>query len=109
MRECIAMIQTSYVETYSLALVEAQAAGIPAIISYAGAMPELAEDRKSGLFFSPGDYMSCAARMIELIENKDLALSISRESLAIVKERNNDQAVVKTQIKIYETILKNKS
>lgn len=109
MKQCIAMLQTSYVESYSLALVEAQAAGIPAIISYAGAMPELAEDRKSGLFFSPGDYMSCAARMIELIKNKDLALSISRESLAIVKERNNDQAVVKTQIKIYETILKNKS
>ncbi len=108
MKKCIAMVQTSYVESYSLALVEAQAAGVPAIISYAGAMPELAENRKSGLFFSPGDYMSCAARMIELIENKELALAISRESLSLVKERNNDQAVVETQIRIYETILADK-
>ncbi len=108
MKKCIAMVQTSYVESYSLALVEAQATGVPAIISYAGAMPELAENRKSGLFFSPGDYMSCAARMIELIENKEMALAISRESLSLVKERNNDQAVVETQIRIYETILADK-
>ena len=52
--------------------------------------------------------MSCAARMIELIENKELALAISRESLSLVKERNNDQAVVETQIRIYETILADK-
>lgn len=105
MQKCIAMIQTSYVESYSLALVEAQAAGVPAIISYAGAMPELAEDRKSGLFFSPGDYISCANRMIELIENKELALSLSNEGFSSAQKRNNDQIVLSTQIQIYKSIL----
>ena len=66
MHKCIGMIQTSYVESYSLAVAEAQAVGVPSIISYAGAMPELAENNISGIFFSPGDYVSCASKMIEL-------------------------------------------
>ena len=100
------MIQTSYVESYSLALVEAQAVGVPAIISYAGAMPELAENRKSGLFFSPGDYISCASHMIELIENKNLALSLSREEQSTAQKRNNNESVLEIQLQIYKTILK---
>lgn len=106
MQKCIAMIQTSYVESYSLALVEAQAVGVPAIISYAGAMPELAENRKSGLFFSPGDYISCASHMIELIENKNLALSLSREEQSTAQKRNNNESVLEIQLQIYKTILK---
>ena len=106
MQKCIAMIQTSYVESYSLALVEAQAAGVPAIISYAGAMPELAEDKKSGLFFSPGDYISCASHMIELIENKELALHLSHEGQLTAQKRNNNDFVSNIQIQIYKTILK---
>lgn len=105
MHKCIGMIQTSYVESYSLALAEAQAVGIPSIISFAGAMPELATDRESGLFYSPGDYRSCASRMIELIEDNELAKHISECSYKLAHQRNNDDYVLKAQLEIYQQIL----
>ena len=104
MHQCIGMVQTSYVESYSLAVAEAQAVGVPSIVSYAGAMPELAVDREEALFFSPGDYVSCAARMIELIENKDLANHLSDNSFNLVRERNGDDVVLATQLRIYNEI-----
>ena len=105
MYKCIGMVQTSYVESYSLAVAEAQAVGVPSIISYAGAMPELAEHYKSGIYFSPGDYVSCANKMIELIENRQLAESISNEAYRLAKERNNDSIVVSTQLHIYDKVI----
>ena len=108
MHKCIGMVQTSYVESYSLAVAEAQAVGVPSIISYAGAMPELAENNISGMFFSPGDYVSCASKMIELIESKELAIKLSGNAYELAHERNNDSIVLSTQLKIYEQILKQK-
>ena len=107
MHKCIGMVQTSYVESYSLAVAEAQAVGVPSVISYAGAMPELAENRNTGLFFSPGDNVSCANRMIELIENKELAMQISQKSRELANERNSDDIVLATQLNIYDKILSN--
>lgn len=108
MHKCLGAIQTSYVESYSLVVAEAQSIGLPCIISYAGAMPELAEERKSGLFYSPGDYRSCAGRMLELIENKELALTLSENSYKLAYERNNDKRVLNIQLNIYEEIIKTK-
>lgn len=105
MHQCIGMVQTSYVESYSLAVAEAQAVGVPSIVSYAGAMPELAVDRESALFFSPGDYVSCAARMMELIENKDLAERLSINAYNLAHERNGNEFVLARQLNIYREVL----
>ncbi len=105
MHKCVGMVQTSYVESYSLAVAEAQAVGVPSVISYAGAMPELAIDRETGLFFSPGDYRSCAARMLELIEDEALAKSLSEKSYTLARKRNDDTCVLACQLNIYNEIL----
>lgn len=107
MYRCIGMVQASYVESYSLAVAEAQAVGVPSIISYAGAMPELAENYKSGIIFSPGDYTICASKMIELINNPILAKKMSKNATAIANERNNNNIVLEKQLEIYNQILNN--
>ena len=107
MHKCIGMVQTSYVESYSLAVAEAMAVGVPTIISYAGAMPELATDHVSALFYSPGDYIACASRMIELIENKDMAENISDKAYKLAHERNNDRLVLEKQLRIYKLLVTN--
>lgn len=105
MHKCIGMVQTSYVESYSLAVAEAQTVGVPSIISYAGAMPELAKDYISGIFFSPGDHISCASKMMEFIDNKRLATKISENAIKLADERNNDKFVLEKQREIYNEIL----
>lgn len=102
---CVGMIQTSYVESYSLALAEAQALGVPSIVSFAGAMPELATDTETGLFFPTGDYISCASKMTALIEDKKLALRLSVKSCELAFSRNNDESVLKKQLNIYNEII----
>lgn len=105
MHKCIGMIQTSYVESYSLAVAEAQVIGIPSIISYAGAMPELAVNYESGIFFTPGDYVSCASKMIELIENKELASRLSKKAYELAYKRNSDEIVLSRQLEIYNKLI----
>lgn len=107
MHKCIGMIQTSYVESYSLVVAEAQAVGVPSVISFAGAMQELATDRITGLFYSPGDYISCAGKILELIENQELANNISINSRQLATARNSDNKVLDTQLQIYNQILQN--
>lgn len=109
MHKCIGMVQTSYVESYSLAVAEAQVVGVPSIISYAGAMPELATDRESGLFYSPGDYVSCAAKMIELIEDDKLANKLSHCAYELAHNRNDNEVVLSKQLNIYNKIIDEKS
>lgn len=94
----------SYVETYCLAFAEAMMVGIPTVVSYAGALPELALDGQSALFFPVGDSVSCASKIQQLLENKLLSETISNNSRKIAFERNDQNRVVKKQIEIYNSI-----
>lgn len=107
--KCIGMVQTSYVESYSQSVAEAQIIGIPSVISYAGAMPELAADRESALFYSPGDYKTCAAKMLEIIEDQELCKKLSDESYKVARERNNDTSALEAQLSIYDSIMEKES
>lgn len=108
MSKCICSVQTSYVESYSLALAESMALGLPSVVSYAGAMPELAVDNVSGLYYQPGDYMSCAYKIKKLISNPKLAESLSEESYKRARQMSSDELVVRKQLEIYESILFNR-
>jgi glycosyltransferase involved in cell wall biosynthesis len=94
----------SFVETYSLAFEEALTLGTPTVASFAGAMPELADHKKSTLFFSPGDAVMLA-RSIEIIfSNHDFAKKISKNSYN-KKILNSNSDVGQSQLEIYKKIL----
>ena len=82
------------------------AVGVPCVISYAGAMCELAEDGVSGLFYSPSDYRKCASQIERLIEDKNLAQRISANAREVALVRNNMESVVDTQKQIYSEVVK---
>ena len=105
MSKCICSVQTSYVESYSLALAESMALGLPSVVSYAGAMPELAIDNVSGLFYQPGDYMACAYKIKKLISNPKFAENISVESYRRARQMSSEELVVSKQLEIYNSIL----
>ncbi|MGN6752586.1 MAG: glycosyltransferase family 4 protein [Intrasporangium sp.] len=66
-----AYVHASYVETSSLAIMEAMAAGLPIISSTAGALAELFNDPAEGRFW-PLDDPVCAARILtELLEDPE--------------------------------------
>lgn len=98
-------INPSFVESYSLALAEAMYVGTPSVVAYSGAMPNLAKDEKTALFFTPGDYIYCAFQIERYLTSFSFASMISENAVVVAKERNDPESIVKCYINIYNEIL----
>lgn len=98
-------VNPSFVESYSNALAEAMMIGTPSVVSFAGAMPELAENNKEAVFYTPGDFKRCAYLINKLIEKKDLASELSHNSILKAERRNNPEAIANNQLEIYQQLL----
>jgi glycosyltransferase involved in cell wall biosynthesis len=95
----------SFIETYCLAFAEAMMIGIPSVVSYAGAMPELAIDKEEALFYNSIDFGYCAYLIDKLIQNQELAESISKKSRKRRLLENGRNEVLKKQLEIYDSLL----
>jgi len=100
-------VNPSFVESYSQVVAEAMAVGTPSVVSYAGAMPELAPNDEV-LFFTPGDYRNCAHKICELLSNSTLANELSEKAYHKSNEREKEFDIVQEQINIYNTVLNEK-
>jgi glycosyltransferase involved in cell wall biosynthesis len=66
-------VLTSEDEGMPVALMEAGACGVPVVATAVGGIPELIEDRVTGLLAIPDDHKSVAKALQRLLENKSLA------------------------------------
>ncbi len=69
-------------EAFSLVVLEALAAGKPAIVTAVGGNTEAVEDGRNGLVVPPHDPAALAAALIELHDNPDRRQAMARESVA---------------------------
>lgn len=95
----------SFVETYCLAFAEAMIVGTPVVVSYAGAMPELANHKHEALFYNSLDHVDCAANINLLIQNRELAETLSRNARNKRLFENDSVKVLETQLNIYNLIV----
>ncbi|MFT3949343.1 MAG: glycosyltransferase [Agriterribacter sp.] len=95
----------SVAETYCLALAEAMIVGVPCVVSYAGAMPELARHNESAMYFPAGDFMCCAWHIEKVIKQQRLAESLSEAARAKGLVRNDPEYIANNQLKIYDEII----
>lgn len=98
-------LQNSFVESYSLTVAEALTLGVPCVISYAGAMPELAKDGETALFFNPNDYYKCAFQIMQLLSDDIMANRISSSATVMARNRHTNERVCKIQLDIYKEFL----
>ena len=96
----------SFIETYCLAFAEAMMVGTPVVCSFAGAMPELADEGEEALFYNSMDYVECAAKIDRLLQDKELASRISEKARARRFIENDPETIVNKQISNYEELLK---
>ncbi len=99
-------VNPSFVESYSMVVAESMMVGTPSVVSYAGGMPELAEDKREALFFTPGDFKQLASHIILLLTDIELSKKISRaaQEKSKLRLKNIDNAA--EQYEIYEEIIK---
>lgn len=95
----------SFVESYCLGMAEAMAIGLPTVASYVAALPCIAMDKKEALFYNSLDYVDCAMKVIQLFENKELAIELSKNGKSRRMKDNDLLEVINTQIDIYKNIL----
>jgi len=68
---CFAL--TSRSEGTPQAVLEASIAGLPVVATRVGGLPELIEDGRTGVLFTPGDEDALTRALLEMIQNKELA------------------------------------
>ena len=95
----------SFVETYCLAFAESMLIGTPTVVSYTGAMPELADHGEECLFYNSMDFRSCAYYVDQLVKNKALAEKLSANGRKRRLQENDRELVVNTQLDIYHKII----
>lgn len=98
-------VNPSFVESYSVALAEALKIGTPSVVSFSGAMPELAINEYEALFFSPGDPLGCARQIIRLLDNPELSQKLSMNAEVSISNRSQTTIIVENQIKAYKSVL----
>lgn len=90
----------SMIESMPIALLEAGACGLPAIVSKAGDMPKMVEHGKTGFVFNGTDPILLSVLMAELAENKELALQMGRAARTKIEQKY--PAPEQIYLKLYE-------
>jgi glycosyltransferase involved in cell wall biosynthesis len=94
----------SKMESFGLALLEASAAGVPVVCSNAGGVPEVFQDGFNALLYPPGDDIAMAKAIIRLIQDRELAKTISANAVETASKFTWEMAAERT-IRVYEEVL----
>lgn len=105
MKKAAVVVNPSYVESYSISLAEAMAVGCPCVASYAGAMPEVAEDGKSALFFPIADFGACANQIANIFCDEEKSIKLAENAMARSRTMHNANLAVVRQMEIYNMII----
>jgi glycosyltransferase involved in cell wall biosynthesis len=91
-------------EGLPIALLEAVAAGVPAVCTPVGGIPTVFEDERSALFVPVHDVDALAAALRRLMEQPDLRASIAREGRDAVQRTHSSEAMYRRYREIYSRV-----
>lgn len=94
----------SKMEGLGTSILDAQAAGIPVVSTYAGGIPELITHNETGLLSNIGDYNGIALNIISLIENPQLCEQIVNKAQSNVSKYSKKITAQKTLL-IYNHVI----
>ena len=91
-------------ETFGLVVIEANALGKPVIASNIGALPELIENKKTGLLFSPGSTEELAKNIKYLIARPDEIREMGKLARRRVEKEFNPELHYKRLVEVYKCL-----
>ena len=92
-------------ESFGLAVLEAQACGVPSITSNAGGLPEVNLDGETGFTINVGDISTFASRIEQLIDDADLRKRFSKNARTISRDQYSADKVMPLYLNYYEEVL----
>jgi glycosyltransferase involved in cell wall biosynthesis len=88
-------------EAFSLALVEAMAAGRAVVAARVGGMAEIVQDGATGLLIAPGDARALASALSQLLEDDSLRARLGAAARASVRQRFDRERVISQIEQLY--------
>lgn len=104
---CDIVVQPSRQEGFGLTISEGMLFGKPAIGSDVGGMPEQIKDGWNGFLFPVGNSDALAARLLELIGNRELRETMGKRGKEIVLQRFTAERGCADYIRLYGSALRN--
>lgn len=101
--DSLALVLPSYREGIPMVVMEAESIGRSIIISNRIGCKETVEDGFNGYLVKQEDYETMAQKCIEILENKDLAVTLGKNSRRFAEENFDEKKINST---IYEIITK---
>jgi glycosyltransferase involved in cell wall biosynthesis len=92
-------------ESFGVAVLEAAACEVPAIVSQVGGLPEVVINKKTGYIHQGDDYESIANRMITLALQEDLRVQLGKNARKFVAEKYLWEKNTNKQISIYQDLI----
>lgn len=92
-------------EGLGLAVLEAAAAGKPIVASRVGGIPEVIEDRKTGILVEPKNIKSLADGLEQMLLGEGEARAMGRKAREVVAEKFNVEKMVRDYERLYEELV----
>lgn len=98
-----AYVNSSFIESAGMTILEAMALGIPVISTYTGGIPSF--NAGSVLYFAPGDANMCAFQISRALTDMTYIQSAGKISRSYIGKFHKKSLVINKQIEIYNKIL----
>jgi glycosyltransferase involved in cell wall biosynthesis len=90
-------------ENLPMTIIEAMAAGVPVAASNRGGIPDLIQDRETGLLFKPENLRSISESVRELLTSS-IGQSVAQKARAQATKRFTPDAVAAAHVAIYQKL-----
>ena len=97
-------LYTSDAESFCLSILEAMCFGCPSVSTRVGGIPELVEDKESGLLVPPGDVPALAEALESLIRDPARRRALGRAAQARARERFSAEVIVPRYVALYRRL-----
>ena len=93
-------------ESFGVAVLEASACKVPVVVTGVGGLPEVVQDKVTGLIVPSRDVQAGASALSTLIEDQDLRRSLGEAGRKFVLENYNWSQNARCMEKVYESVLR---
>jgi glycosyltransferase involved in cell wall biosynthesis len=91
-------------EGLPMSLLEAMAAGVPVIATAVGGIPEVLNDRKTGLLVKPGDPGALSAAILLLLADPELRARLGQAAQHVVQQLYSAERMAKDYCAVYRSV-----
>lgn len=93
------------VEGFGIVILEAAAAGKPAVATRVGGIPHAIEDGKTGVLVEPGDYQLLSRAIINLLQNDQARLALGQHAQRRAREEFSWEFIIKKHESVFDSLI----